>query len=241
MVLVSDRSVPERSRVADWAFEEIRRALLDGDLQSGDHLSVPSLAAQLQLSRTPVREAVQRLVREGLATETPHRGAVVADYGAAQMVAIYEIREVLEGLVARLAADRADVSLVEELTASHERHRDAVDRGDLPGHVSEDLGFHRRLREAAGNLWLSELLDQITGRIQLAMRYTSLDGGREQSLEEHERILRAVCANDADEAELAARAHIARLRRSLAERVSSSAESPAEDAVERVIGGTVAP
>lgn len=213
--------------MADWAFDQLRSAVFDGELKSGDRLSVPALAEQLHVSRSPVREAVQRLVREGLAVEMPHRGAVVADYGAEDMVEIYEIREVLEGLVARLAAERADATLIDELDEVHTRHREVVKSGDQSGHIAHDMRFHQLLREAAGSPWLTDLLDQIRGKIQLAMLSTSLGGGREQAVREHERILEAVRAHDGVEAEQAARAHIERLRLALADRADASAQAEA--------------
>lgn len=207
---------PERARVGDWAYGQLRSAILAGKLAPEDRLSVPSLAEDLRVSRSPVREAVFRLVREGLAVDIPHRGAVVASYGLVELAGVYEIREVLEGLAARLAADRCSPALVGELRQTFERHRAAVARGDQPAHLEEDARFHALTRQAAAHEWLMELLDQISGKIHLAMLSTSaISGGREQAIADHERILIAIERGDETEAEIAARSHVGRLRERL--------------------------
>ena len=227
--MLRERSAPERGRVADLAFGRLRTAIFERELQAGERLSGPGLGEQLRVSRSPVREAVQRLVREGLAEEVPHRGAAVVAYGARELADVYEIREVLEGLAARLAAEHADNTLVEELAEIHEQHREAVERGDQSAHVALDTRFHALTREGADNAWLSELLDQIRGKIQLAMLSTSVGGGREQALAEHGEILRAIQQRDPDAAERAARTHIARLRRLLRARAEAGEGAAAGD------------
>lgn len=220
---------PPRARIADWAFERLQEAIFEGEIEPGQHLAVPTLAEQLNISRSPVREAVQRLIREGLAEEQPHRGAVVAVYGAGELAAVYEIREVLEGLAARLAAQHADESFVDDLTEAHEQHEIVVKADDQSAHVAQDMRFHELTRQAAGNAWLAELLDQIRGRIQLAMLSTSVSGGKEQAVREHREILRAIQQRDPEAAERAARAHVARLRDALRARAAGDVHGVSVD------------
>lgn len=211
---------PERERVADWAYDRIRAAILQGGqggLAPGAHLSVPALAEQLAVSRSPVREAVIRLVREGLAEDEPHRGAAVARVGAAELRRVYEVREVLEGLAARLATQRADRVLLSALSATLEEHRTVVALGDLQAHIEADMHFHRLTRTATGNDPLVVLLDEIQGKIQLAMPTTSVLAGSEQAVRDHEAILAAIQSGDPEEAERVARAHVRRLRHALAD------------------------
>lgn len=182
------------------------------ELVAGDRLSVPAIAAALGVSRSPIREAVQRLLGEGLATEVPHRGAVVARYGPGELAEMYQVREVLEGLAARLATERGDTDLVEALDAAWRDHERAVRSGEQDRHVAEDVRFHALIREAAGDAWLEQLLTQVRGKIRIAMLTTSVGGGRERALEDHRRVLEAVRSRDARAAEQAMRDHIARLR-----------------------------
>lgn len=208
---------PERERVSDWAHRQIRAAILRGLRRPGDRLSIPALAAELGVSRSPVREAVQQLVREGLAAEEPHRGAVVARVDAEKLRGVYAVREVLEGLAARDAAEVATPADLDELEQLVAEHREAIDRGDMAAHVDLDMRFHRTTRLLSGNDVLVGFLDQIQGQIQLAMLTTSVRAGAEHALHDHEHILAAIRFGDADAAEAAARSHVTRLRQTLHE------------------------
>lgn len=208
-------SPPPRERITDWATEQLRAAIISGELAPGDRLSLPVLARELGVSRSPVREAVLQLIGDGLAIEQSHRGASVRVLGQADLVAAYDLREVLEGLAARRAAEGVDEPLRSDLDDIVERHAQRVASGDLDGHVHEDMAFHRRLRVATGNSMLIESLDNLQLRIQLAMRTTTVTGGPDRALADHRDIARAVIAGDADAAERLARSHIARLRGSL--------------------------
>ena len=215
MTGIAERLRPEalspRRRVADGVYELLVRAVFDGALHRGSRLSVPELATRLGVSRTPVREAIQRLVREGLAVEEPHRGAVVATFDTRELIEIYELREVLEGLAARLAAARIDVPALEALRGALAEHRAAIGRGDTPAHFDLDLRFHRLVSETGGNANLAHALGLLQSKIRLAMLSTSVTAGPAQALADHEAILAAIESRAPDRAEAAARRHIARL------------------------------
>jgi DNA-binding GntR family transcriptional regulator len=173
-----------------------------------------------------VREAVQRLVQEGLAISVPHRGAMVAQLGGEDLQSLYEVREVLEGLAARRATERLDSMAKSALASLVEQHREALEREDLAGHVRLDMRFHLQIRELAGNQPLAEMLDRLQGQVRLAMH--SLWGryaAPQRALEDHEKILAAVLSSDPDAAEKAARAHIARVRTELARHMEQEEES----------------
>ncbi len=134
-------------------------------------MSVPKLARQLAISRSPVREAVQRLVHDGLVVTLPHKGAVVACDNIGDLYQRYELRELLEGLAARLATGRLDKAVSAKLEDIVEQHRKALEQGrGLEAHIELDMRFHRRIRQIAGNPHLTELLDGLQGKIRLAMR-----------------------------------------------------------------------
>ena len=209
--LLGPDSLGPRQRVADEVHRLVVRAVLGGELAPGSRLSVPALASRLGVSRTPVREAIQRLVREGLAVEEPHRGAVIASFGTRDLVEIYELREMLEGLAARLAAERISEAGLVELGAALAAHRRAIADGDEGRHTELDMRFHGILRDAAGNAHLAADLAALQSKIRLAMLSTSVTAGPARALADHEAILAAVAARDPDEAERVARAHIARL------------------------------
>lgn len=212
------RHIEQRDLLADRAHREIQSAIFAHKLPPGTALSVPKLARQLDISRSPVREAVQRLVHEGLAVSASHRGAVVAYVGVEDLQYLYEVREMLEGLAARRATERLDRTVQDDLKGLVEQHRKVLEEdGGVLAHIELDMQFHRRIREQAGNRYLAESLETLQGRIRLAMHslWRSEDAPR-LALGEHEEILDAMLTGDPVAAETAARAHIARIRSDLA-------------------------
>lgn len=213
-------------RLGDTVYERLRDEILVGVLSPGSRLSVPALAERLTVSRSPVRDAVLRLTQERLAREEPRRGAVVAEVSLADLAALYEVREVMEGLAARLAVENAGRKFVDELAAAVASHEQVVAAADIAGHYVADTRFHQLIRQASGNDEVIRVLDDIQGRVRLAMRSTTVTAGPEQAVCDHRAILEAIRSGDPADAEAAARAHIARLKRELHDNASRS-EQPA--------------
>jgi len=191
----------------------LQEMIFTGELAPGSPLSVPALAARLNVSRTPVREAVQQLIYEGLATHTRNAGARVTLLDDDAVKAVFDVREVLDGLAAHhatLVAGRATVEQLrkmvqvqkEMLDETPDRHRDA----------KLDLEFHTLIRDTARNRPLSDALARLDGQSHLYrsdMWTTELN--RRLAVGEHERIVAAIEAGDADGARSAACAHVAGL------------------------------
>ena len=198
--------------LADRAYRQLSRAILRNQLVAGDPLSVPELARRLNISRSPVREAVQRLIYDGLAANVPHRGAIVSELKPDDFRGLLEVRQALEGLAARLATERATNEQLRSLQAVLDEHALVVDSGDEPANVELDTRFHSIIREAAANTELSTILARIQGRAHLS-RFTLWRAKRNtrDALNEHQAIFAAMVAHDADAAERAARQHISNL------------------------------
>ncbi|MBL7259464.1 GntR family transcriptional regulator [Paractinoplanes lichenicola] len=199
-------------RVGEVLYLALRDRILSGELKPGAKLSVPALAEEFGVSRSPVRDAVIRLVQEDLVTETMNRGAEVARITREELVSLYEAREVLEGAVARLATEKYQASLRRTLLALLTEHREVAAQQDFGRHIELDAAFHRAIRQAAQSPVLARMLDGVQGRVLVAMRSTSLTGGMVQAVHEHQAIFEAIGSGDADAAEEAARAHIRRLK-----------------------------
>lgn len=208
--VLTDIPQTSRERIADNVYRTLRRAIVRHELKPGTHLSVPALAEQFGVSRSPVREAVQRIVREGLATEQPHRGALVTEFNAAELEPLYEVRRALDGLVARLAATRIDREGLAQITQILDEQGHALATNDLERHVETDIGFHTALLRAARNPVLEEMLGQVYDRIRSAMLSRVSPTGPKLALEDHRAIYRAVAAGDADAAEHAGQRHVSR-------------------------------
>jgi DNA-binding GntR family transcriptional regulator len=226
------RALEPGDLLADRAYRSLTRAILRNQLVAGAALSVPDLARRLNISRSPVREAVQRLIYDGLAENVPHRGAIVSDIQPAGFRDLLLVREPLEGLAARLAAVLASPADLDALRAVLDDHERVVDSGDEVANVELDTRFHAIIRDAAGNADLSAILGRIQARAHLS-RYSLWRGTRNprSAVAEHRAVFAAIAARDADGAERAARRHITNLM----DRVDGTASAPPGEPVSDLV------
>ena len=202
-----------RGRTTEDVTSALREAILDGFLSPSTWLRESDLAEAFKVSRTPIREALQRLADEGLAVKTAHHGAMVASLSLEDVLALYVVREDLEGLAARLAAVRCPPGLVDQLDEINSAMRDAVKQGDITVLAKLNLTWHRALRTGAANPYLERFLNQVEHAVRRLPATTLVHPGRsEEVLAEHDAIARAVQARDGDAAEREARAHMRRAR-----------------------------
>ena len=221
--------------LADRAYRQLSRAILRNQLPAGTPLSVPELARRLNISRSPVREAVQRLIYDGLAANVPHRGAIVSEIRPDDFRGLLEVRQVLEGLATRLATLRATDDDLRALHGVLEHHARVHEVGDEPANVDLDTRFHTIIREVAGNEDLSTILARIQGRAHLS-RFTlwRAKSNIRDALAEHRAIFDAMAARDAEAAERAARQHIS----NLIGRVEAATRSISTDELSDMVHGS---
>lgn len=193
--------------------DSLQEMIFTGELVPGSPLSVPALAARLNVSRTPVREAVQQLIYEGLATHTRNAGARVTLLDDEAVKAVFDVREVLDGLAAHHATLIASRAVVEQLRKMVQVQRELLEEGpDRHRDARLDLEFHTLIRDTARNRPLSDALARLDGQSHLYrsdMWTTELN--RRLAVGEHERIVASIEAGDADGARSAACAHVAGL------------------------------
>ena len=201
----------ERALLTDSVHDSLQEMIFSGELESGSPLSVPALAARLKVSRTPVREAVQQLIYEGLASHTRNAGARVASLDAQTLKSVFEVREVLDGLAAYNATLAATHETVAQLRKMVEVQRELLeDQADSRRDAGLDLQFHTLIRETANNRPLGEALSRLDGQSHLFRSDVwTADLNRRLAVTEHERIVAAIEAGDADGARTAACAHVA--------------------------------
>ncbi len=205
------------ARIVDSVHAALREAILGGALIPGQALSVPELARQLDVSRSPVREAVLALVADGLAVEQPRRGVAVVEIDADDLLQIHEVREGIEGQAARLCAERAGDTALAALDGVLARQAAIVERDDAAGWYDTNAEFHGLIAESAGNRRLAEVLLALQRQMRLGLR--SVSSEREQrarGLGEHRAILAAIAAREPTGAERLMRGHIQRTRATLA-------------------------
>lgn len=202
-----------RGRTTDAVTDALREAILDGALSPTTWLREDEIAGAFKVSRTPVREALRRLADEGLVVKTAHHGTTVAPLSLEDVLALYVVREDLEGLAARLAAVRCPPGLVAELDGIDAQMKEAAGRGDTAALSKLNLAWHRALRDATANSYLGRFLGQVEHAVRrLPASTLGYKDRAEGAVAEHEAVVRAIEARDGEAAERSARAHMRRAR-----------------------------
>lgn len=201
-------------RAADIIREALREAILEGELGAGERLREEELAREFQVSRTPVREALQQLSAEGLVQVNPHQGAVVTHITTDDILELYVVREALEGVAARLAARRATVQNCQALLDLVGEMEAIARAGANPRAAAiSNLHFHAELRRAAGNHHLERFLSQIEHSVRRFGDTTFAYPGRiDSTVSEHRAILEAIMEHDTERAEQLAIHHMRQAR-----------------------------
>jgi DNA-binding GntR family transcriptional regulator len=198
----------ERRRATDDVYDSLRQAILAHVFQPGERLDIAGLSEKLGVSLTPVRTAIHRLAAEGLVDVHPRGGTYVAKPGARDIEETFEVRCALECLAAELAApriDEADLRRMRKLGASRAE--------------ADNAEFHAILLRASGNQRLVEMYESLRAHIRIARAHLAegYSGERDQQQRaEHEAIVEALAARDAEAAKAALRSHIQRASKSLA-------------------------
>jgi DNA-binding GntR family transcriptional regulator len=199
-----------RRRLVDDATQSLREAILGGRLPAGARLRQTVLADRLGISRTPIREALTRLQQEGLIELLPRAGVRVTLLDADEAVELYDLREVLDGLAARLAAGRADQAALGRIGKALQRMAQCVERRDPGPWFRSHVAFHEEIVRAAANRALARLSSVVRLSIRHFHPLLLRTAHRlEDAYREHRAIFEAVAARDAEAAERLARAHIA--------------------------------
>jgi DNA-binding GntR family transcriptional regulator len=183
--------------LADQAADAIRARIVNGELELGEALSETTLAVELGVSKTPIREAFLRLKTEGLVEIQPQRGTFVFDMTAAQVQELSELREVLEIAAVRFAIRRHPKALADALDAIVAPMREAFKSGNITEYKTLDDAFHQRIIEHAGNAFLQASNETIAFRIQALRNRLSRDPLlNKRSLREHRELAQLVRAGE---------------------------------------------
>lgn len=191
-----ERAVRFKS-AADYATSEIQRMILAGELPAGERLDQIRLAEQLDVSRHPVRQAIERLAERGFVQLSPHRSAIVTAHSVSDLIELYSLREKLEDMALRAGWPALVTGGIAELEAIHARLAAQDSQSDIEGYMHENRAFHLRFYRDCGN---RHLLRTIATLFDLSERYqrTALNTERRQSQsrEEHAAMMDALRAKD---------------------------------------------
>ncbi len=208
--------------LAERAYVDLREEIIGVRLPPGTLLREEELMQRLGVGRTPVREAVQRLQRDGFVTVIPRRGTLVSEISITDLAAIYEVRKKLESWASRLAAERVTEAEREEARSLLGELKGLKAGGEYERLLAVDRRIHRFIYGATRNAFLAETLDQyhnLSMRIlHVAMqRYPPLTPRLDDVVHEQSAVLDAVLASDGESAERLAIAHIETFERAIRE------------------------
>ena len=202
----------ENTTIPDRIFSLIKEAIVEGDIPAGSKISEPELARAYGISRGPLREAIGRLEACGLVVRRPNVGARVVTLSSSQLIEIFHVREALEGMAARLAAQHMSDEEIADLRRLLGQHGEQIERDTEHAYFQRegDLDFHYRIVQGSHNTRMINLLCNDLYHLVRLYRYqfgmSSKRGPR--AFVEHEHIVDAIERRDAEMAELMMRAHI---------------------------------
>lgn len=202
--------------LGEVVFEYLRNAILNGTLKPGERLMEISLADQLGVSRTPVREAIRKLEKEKFVEMIPRKGAYVANLTARDILEVLEIRIVLEGFASKLAAERMgdeDVAELESILAEFNKALEVLDRPEM---IRRDNEFHNKIYSAAKNNKLVEIVKELHDQYQRfrLIFFNEYDDYNDLQVW-HQNIVDAIRNRDGNRAKECAEYHVRSIRESV--------------------------
>ena len=217
------RVVPiQRESLEEQVYARLRSSIIDRTIQPGQRIPVDRLAQELGISRTPILNALKRLAQERVVDCLSRRGIYVRRFSKREMARLFEVREALEGMAARLAAPRIALTEVRSLSALFRGFDGPPSAAIVRRYIERDRYFHWRVVELAGNEQLMAALDSVN------MMFLAYQDGvvrpPTETIPEHRTILEALSRHDSGASEAAMRVHIRRSTERL------EAEAEAEDA-----------
>jgi DNA-binding GntR family transcriptional regulator len=211
-------SGPREGAKIELAYQRLRKDIMSGAYSQNERLVEAPLTRTLGVSRNTLRTVLARLEHEGLVVLEPNRGGRVRAFSPEEAHDMLRVREVLEGLVARLAAERATPEQLADLERIVAETGQAVSDDDVMRTSALNRLFHERLIAAAGSPQAAAALDSLYFPLVKFHFQVALAPGRKlDNLQEHRELLRAIEAHDADSAERLGRLHIERIRAKLAQ------------------------
>ena len=210
--IVNTEELHESPTLALRTFDSIKSDIINGELAQGSKIVESDLALKYGISRGPLREAIHRLERIKLIVRIPHAGSRVITLDTRMMEDIYNARESLEGMAARLAARLMSDAEIESLSKLLDQHAAAISETDGKAYFQRegDIDFHYRIAAASQNQWI---LEKLNGELYQLIRMCRHQSGQfpsraQTALEQHRQIAAAIARRDEELAEILMRRHI---------------------------------
>lgn len=215
--------VPQAYTRADEAFDCLQTAIVKGDLTPGEKIGEVELCSRFHLTRGPLREALGRLESRGLLVRRPHAGVKVVSVSADELLELYRIRELMEGLAARQAAERMTDAEIGALRATLDTHETMIEQaqGQAYYQAEGDYDFHHRIATGSRNTKLTQmLLGDLYYMVRMYRYRLSTSAGRpHMALGEHRNIVDAIASRDGELAEFLMKRHIHAARKNIEQKI----------------------
>lgn len=204
-------------------YKILKNMIITREILPGKKIIEETLAQEIGVSRTPIREALFRLEHEGIVKIIPRRGAFVVNQSKENIIEVMQIREVLEALIVRLVTpllSKPDIrelkSCLEKLSDTPEDERHVIEYND------SELEFHGLLLKKCPNPMLRQMMEMVNSRLQIIrLRTVVLPGRAVKSLDEHAELLKVIETGNAEEAELLMRKHVISVRNEALEHIDA--------------------
>ncbi|MGN0711253.1 MAG: GntR family transcriptional regulator [Anaerovoracaceae bacterium] len=194
-------------------YEELKLQILTGKIEPGTRMMEVELAEDMGVSRTPIREAIRKLEKEGLVVIEPRKGAYASQISTEDMVDILEVRQTMEGMAAEIAAKNVNPDQLKQIEETEELYSRAIKTGNTADMIYYDAKFHKMIVEASNNKILLQLIEPLQ-EMALRFRYLYYDDSKRAAKmpNEHQHIIEAIASGDSDKAKKAADNHIRNLK-----------------------------
>jgi len=218
-----NQPIIQSSTRADEAFDCLQTAIITGELAPGEKIGELELCSRFELTRGPLREALGRLESRGLLVRRPHAGVKVVSVSASELMELYRIREVMEGLAARQAAERMTDEEIRDLQATLDTHEKMIEeaKGQAYYQAEGDYDFHHRIATGSRNSKLAQmLLGDLYYMVRMYRYRLSTSAGRpHMALGEHRHIVEALARRDGELAEFLMKRHINAARQNIEQKI----------------------
>jgi DNA-binding GntR family transcriptional regulator len=212
---------PARNTGAHLVYAELKRQILSLELRPGERIYEPAMASVLQVSRTPLREAIRKLISESLLEQQPTGGVLVPALDEAVMSELYEVRAAMESLMARNACLKATAEDIEVLRGILARNAAVVEFADEA--MQQGMALHAKITAVAGNSWARRFHEQISSQMERYRHLTnSTQDRRAQALAQHRTLVDAVAGKNPDKAAKIAFDHVIAARDAAQRAISAS-------------------
>lgn len=218
--MMTGKTIPKAQNLHTSVYERLKSQIIDFTLKPGQKLQDRQLAIQLEVSRTPVREALNRLVQEGFVRQTPGQGYFVKEITIKEIEELYEVREALEVLAAKMAIQSINNSQIKKLSEILKRHKKLIQNGTSESSLLDEAEFHKTIALSSGNQHLYVIMSNIFDKIAAYRGIGTLTLQRTKiAYQQHEEIFISLKEKDTRKLKKIMRGHITEARRDAIERV----------------------